>query len=81
MTDTWWEHRRKELLWSIWIVVGTILALAVTIIATDGTRLPPIAGGCLAGVFLIYEVVQYDLHMRRKDDEGSSARLQDNADR
>jgi hypothetical protein len=67
MSITHWEHRRKELLWSIGILTFLVLAEAVVIIITDGERLLPIAGACIAAVFLVYEIVQYDLHMRKKD--------------
>lgn len=67
MNITQWDHRRRELIWSIGILTFLVLAEAAVIIITDGERLLPIAGACIAAVFLVYELVQYDLHMRKKD--------------
>lgn len=67
MNMTQWDHRRKELIWSIRILTFLVLAEAAVIIITDWERLLPIAGACIAAVFLVYELVQYDLHMRKKD--------------
>jgi hypothetical protein len=66
VSTSWWQARKAELEVSLWILGMCVLAQAAIVVLTDGTRILPIAGTCISGVWFLYEVVQYDLHMRKK---------------